>query len=101
MRLPDQETDKLVRDYVVGELRALQETVDRWADAENIKADGLEEGHIKDHFAIARCRERARAGQDLEKIIDDRRRRLEHRYNESVTGQFAPRAKVDCAGDQS
>jgi hypothetical protein len=96
MRLPDQETDELVRDYVVGELMALQRMVDSWADAENQKADELEKSFVKDHFAIARCRERAAAGQALEKIIDGRRQRLDRRYNE---GQVACEINAKARGD--
>lgn len=99
MRLPDQETDKLVRDYVVAELMQLQRTIDSWADAENQKADELEKiTYHRDHFAIARHRERAAAGHTFEKLIDVRRRKLEGKYD---SHQLANELVMKCGSGDS
>lgn len=80
MKLLETEIDKAVRDYVTGELSALERAIDGWVDSENENVDQLTKAYPREYFAIAHHQERARAGVALGEIISRRRRALEDRY---------------------
>lgn len=86
MKLLETEIDKVVRDYIVAELKALERVVDTWQDEQNKEADKLERDVSPSFFGIAYYRERARAGSLLGKMIYDRHRAIDKRYGEGDLG---------------
>jgi len=75
-------TDEVVRNFLADELREFEAAVREWTAEETAEADRLQLESRQDHFAIARHRERAKAGHDLHGLIRARRSHVDRRYEE-------------------
>lgn len=81
MKLPATDLDWAVRDFIIDELKSIEDALTASAEMELDQANEADKDTTRPHFQIARHRERAFVMCELRELIRKRREELQRDYD--------------------